>query len=167
MKIIVIGMDNTGKTTLCRELSSRMNLDWIHSLGPKHSKEELSEYLVKNLRSNSNCIFERFSFFDEIVYGTVLRGESKFSFKDELFNIIKEVKPIIIYCRPDISAILDWQGREQMEGVIEDSNRLITAWDLLIDKVIDSECYCKYLIWDYKNDTIDNMIEKIEGKNVI
>lgn len=162
MKVLVIGMDNTGKTTLCKELSERLNLKWVKSLGPNKSKEELEDYLINNLTSDEDCIFERFSFFDEMVYGKVLRGVSKFDFNDRIYQVLKEVKPIIIYCRPEAETIFNWNDREQMEGVIEQSQTLITQWDLLIDRLYDTKPFSKLIRWDYKHNTLENILEQVK-----
>lgn len=162
MKILVIGMDNTGKTTLCKELSERLNLKWVKSLGPNKSKEELEEYLIDNLESEESSVFERFSLFDEMVYGKVLRGISKFNFDSVVYQTLKEVKPIIIYCRPEAETIFNWNDREQMDGVIEQSQTLITQWDLLIDRLHDDKPYSKFIEWDYKHNTLENILEQVK-----
>lgn len=133
MKVIVIGMDNTGKTTLCEELSKLYNLEHLHSLGYKATKEAMLSFMGYNLINDKNVIFERFSYFDEIVYGPVLRKHSKFDLNDDFYYTLLEKNPYIIYCRPPKDVIQKWGEREQMNGIIDNSEKLLERWDALAD----------------------------------
>ena len=46
MKLIVVGMDNSGKTTLCETLAYKLKALHIKPMGPGHTKEEIDN-LVK------------------------------------------------------------------------------------------------------------------------
>ena len=129
-KIIVLGMDNTGKTTLVEQLSNEFNCDHIKSLGPGYTKEEMKEEMLRKLNIEDLVVLERFSIFEELVYGPILRGVSKFDKND--IEEIREYNPIIIYCRPSDETIFNFGDREQMEGVIEEREKLVRAWDKLI-----------------------------------
>ena len=129
-KIIVLGMDNTGKTTLVEQLSNEFKCDHIKSLGPGYTKEEMKEEMIRKLNIEELVVLERFSIFEELVYGPILRGISKFDKED--IEEIRSYDPIIIYCRPDNETIFNFGDREQMEGVIEQRVKLVNAWDKLI-----------------------------------
>lgn len=163
MKIIVLGMDNTGKTTLCKNLSKELNFKIINSLSIKTDKKEIEEFLINNLKSEDNLIFERFSYFDEMIYGKVLRGKSKFKFmNDNITKTLKEIRPIIIYCRPKEEVILNWKEREQMEGIIDNSKILIKEWDALIERILRRGCYKKLIYWNYTKDEFETLIDMIK-----
>lgn len=132
-KIIIIGMDNSGKTTLAENLKALKGWEIIKSKGPKLSKEEMIKTMLDNLEKKDVCILERFAIFEEIVYGKELRGTSKFDFKD-VKPLIK-YNPFIIYCRPSKKDILDFKDREQMEGVIDNSEKLLKRWDRVYKKL--------------------------------
>ena len=157
MNIIVLGMDNTGKTTLTNFLGENLKMNINRSVGPKATKEEMISHMQKIFLDNQ--IYERFSFFEEIVYGSTLRGESKFTFEDDFYKAIKGAHPLVIYCRPSLKAILNWRGREQMEGIIEKSLFLISAYDEIFIKHIISDF--DFLIWDYEKDDFSDLIYKI------
>lgn len=159
MNIIVLGMDNTGKTTLVKMLSKELNYNIIQSKGLHLNKEEIIKYLLENINKDNN-IFERFSLFDEMVYGKILRNYSKFEINEDFYNEIKNKKPIIIYCRPDIEDIFNWQNREQMEGVIDNSLKLIKEFDNLIVKIKKD---FKIINWNFKKDNFDNLVKIIEA----
>lgn len=129
-KIIVLGMDNTGKTTLVEELSEFLNCEHIKSLGPGYTKEEMKEEMIRKLNMEELVVLERFSIFEELVYGPILRGKSQFDKED--IQEIRDYNPIIIYCRPKNEVVFNFGDREQMKGVIEEKEKLIAAWDKLI-----------------------------------
>ena len=160
MRIIILGMDNTGKTTLSNLLKNQLNYELINSLGKNINKENMIDFIKNNLKKD-NVIFERFCFFEEIIYGNILRNYSNFDFEDEIYSYIKECKPIIIYCRPEINIIFDWKEREQMEGVKEKSKELLKLYDDVFNNKIKKDF--KTLIWNYKKDDIKDLIYKIKS----
>ena len=150
MKIIILGMDNSGKTTLANYLKDLLNYPLINSLGPKYTKEEMENFMLKHLKNNKDVIFERFPLFEEIIYGNVLRNESKFNLNDKIYKLLKKDKNLcIIYCRPSRDNILNFGTREQMEGVIEKSNNLINAWDNLFMNHIMIDFNGRFIRYDY------------------
>lgn len=158
MNIIILGMDNSGKSTLCKILSYELKFNQKRFVDLNLPKEKMIENIKKYLKKD-NIIFDRFSFFDEIVYGEILRNNPLFSFKDEIYQEIIKSSPIIIYCRPDISLILNWKDREQMEGVIEKSLKLIEKYDDVFSKYISKDFHS--IIWDYEKDSIIKLINFI------
>ena len=133
MKIIVLGMDNTGKTTLASRLSQDFNLNYIKSCGPC-SKEEQEKFIENFINNENDLVSDRFCLFDEMVYGSVLRGKSNFTLNNKYIDQLKD-KITIYYCRPHESVIKKWNGRKQMDGVIDNSDELIQKFDRLIRKL--------------------------------
>lgn len=157
MKIIILGMDNSGKTTLSNKLKEILKYPLINSLGPKYTKAEMKLFMLKNLL-NKDVIFERFPLFEELIYGNVLRGESKFSLTDEVYDLLKKDKNLfIIYCRPSRDHILNFGSREQMNGVIEQSNDLIVAWDNLFLNRLMIDFRGRCIRYDYDFQTQENL----------
>lgn len=155
MKIIILGMDNSGKTTLANELSKFLGYPLIVTF--KGTKSEMEECMLKNL-IHKNIIFERFPLFDELVYGNILRGESKFTLSDEVYDLLKNDKNLcIIYCRPSKDKILDFGSREQMSGIIERANDLIVAWDMLFLNRLMIDFRGRCIRYDYDFQTVDNL----------
>lgn len=153
MKFIVVGMDNTGKTTLCEDLSYRLGATHVAPMGPGFSRETMLDNIMVYMNRHENVVFERFSIFEELVYGKILRGKSKFTFED--IDLIKKFHPVIIYCRPSKEVIFNFGSREQMKGVIEEKEKLIKAWDNLI---FDSLEGFKVIKYDWTKDKINHMI---------
>lgn len=163
MKIVVIGMDNTGKTTLVETLSKKLGLRHVKSPGPKLSKEEMEDQLLTNLKSEEDLILERFSIVEELVYGNILRGKSKFEL-DELIKInFQNYNLLFIYCRPNKERIFNFGDREQMEGVIEQSEKLLEKFDSIV-RFMKSFSF-DVIEYDYDKMTIDELLEGINEYN--
>ena len=160
-KIIVLGMDNTGKTTLCKELARILGYRHVNSLGPKASYSEMSQFIRKNLESEEPMILERFCFFEEMVYGNVLRGKSKFDWADDHYQKIKEAMPLIVYCRPSKAKILQFGEREQMEGVIEQGEKLLSAFDDLYFSLEGKKLFA--IPYSFETSTAEQLAHKINA----
>lgn len=160
-KIIIIGMDNTGKTTLAETLSKELKLKLIKSTGPKVTKIDMISNMLENLESSEDLIFERYNLFEEIIYGNILRGESKFSLKDYIYKQTILHKPLIIYCRPSKEKIFNFGSREQMEGVIEEKEKLLEAWDELYLQIQEDIEVYRY---DFDIQTLKFMVEYVASK---
>ena len=159
MKIIILGMDNTGKTTLALKLSQELDLPIIKSCGPKVNKNEMENFILESMLSPEDGIYERFVFFEEMVYGSILRGKSNFSYKDDLFKNILNSDAIIVYCRPHKRNIKQWNNREQMEGVIENSDKLIKRYDKVIRKA--EKRGLKVIRYNYITENVKDVISKL------
>lgn len=126
--IIIEGMDNTGKSTLVKKLSSYLpHHEVVVSPGPcaehvKWCKDELA-------RTDSR-IYDRFPIFSETVYGNIIRGHSTLSnYIDQLLLMLGWAKPLIIYCDPGIEVIRGtFHEREQMAGVRENDAKCLAAY---------------------------------------
>lgn len=131
--VIITGMDNSGKTTLCNQLSERMGLAVIHSAGPELTPDEKRVWTLDQLAREkvtpNRVIYDRFMPLEEMVYGEVLRDHSDFHFGDIYLEMLAEINPTIIYTRPPRRIILEDNGREQMIGVREKGKKLLNAWD--------------------------------------
>lgn len=159
-KIIVLGMDNTGKTTLCSELAER--LDWLHvnSLGPQATKQEMCEFMDFVLDSEEPMVLERFCFFEEMVYGKVLRDRSKFDWDPSLYALkLKVARPLIIYCRPPKETIFQFGDREQMSGVIEQGEKLLSEFDELYFRLLHPKFVTS--IYNFEVDSVEEILNFI------
>ena len=75
-------------------------------------------------------------------------------------QIKEKYKPIFIYCRPKKENVLDFGDREQMEGVIEQSKKLLEAFDNLYNRMIQNEF--DIFRYDYNVSTPEEMVLKYE-----
>jgi GTPase SAR1 family protein len=161
MKIIVVGMDNTGKTTLVNQLSEYYDCESIKSLGPGYSRQEMIEEVKRKMDLPGMKILERFSIIEECIYGNVLRNNPKFSLDD--MDWIRDYDFIIVYCRPEDEVIYNFGEREQMEGVIEQREKLVKAFDDLIIEL--SRRGFVVIPYDWTKMNLDNITKIVGGKN--
>lgn len=137
--LIFTGMDNSGKTTLAKEASQDLGLPIIKSIGPNHTTDEKHVWFLDQMAREKaypgSVIFDRFLPFEEMVYGKVLRGDPIYSLNDPYMKSLKDLNPTIIYTRPSSGTIFNWDGREQMPGVIAQKEELLRAWDDLMWKL--------------------------------
>lgn len=167
--IIIVGMDNSGKTTLGKGLKEKLKCELVKSPGPlevEEQREWVMEQLIKvsnlNLKGEQ-IIFERFAILEELVYGTVLRNKSNYSYKGVYMRLLKGHRPTIIYTRPSNADILNFGDRPQMKGVIEDSQKLIATFDELMFKMLcDGWNVAPY---NYRINTPDDVIRLCEIKD--
>ncbi len=161
MKIIVVGMDNTGKTTLVNQLSEYYGCESIKSLGPGYSRQEMIEEVKRKMDLPGMKILERFSIIEECIYGNVLRNNPKFSLDD--MDWIRDYDFVIIYCRPEDEVIYNFGEREQMEGVIEQREKLVKAFDDLIIEL--SRRGFVIIPYDWTKMNLDNITRTLGGKS--
>lgn len=159
-KIIVVGMDNTGKTTLVNQLKEFYKCESIKSPGPNYTRQEMIDEIKKDLDLPNKVILERFSILEELVYGNVLRNHSKFTIDD--MDWVRDYDFIIVYCRPGDEVIYNFGDREQMAGVIEEKEKLVEAWDnLMIDLARIGFVIIPY---DWTKMNLDSITKIIGGK---
>lgn len=155
--IIVMGFDNTGKSTLAHTLSKDLELKMVRSIGPNVTPDQQKDWVVAQLTNQpEKCIFDRFPIFEELVYGKILRGKCNFTQGDPYYKLLKKLDPVIIYCRPSNAKILNFGEREQMDGVISEANKLIARYDELAYHLITTGW--KLLPYSYEHSNIDSMI---------
>lgn len=134
--LIFTGMDNSGKTTLVNKVSKDLGLPVVKSMGPDHTKDEKHIWFLDQMTREKtfpgSVLFDRFLPFEEMVYGKILRGDAIYSLDDPYMKTLKDLNPTIVYTRPHSSVIFNWDGREQMMGVIEKDKELLAAWDDLM-----------------------------------
>lgn len=133
--ILIEGTDNSGKTTLGEFLSKELDMELIHSIKPK-SKEHAIR-LNLDMFSQQEAIFDRCNIIAELVYGPILRGKSIYEEDSwKWVGVLLRHNPIIIYCRPPESEILNFGEREQMGGVIDNASELIRRYDQVMSSIL-------------------------------
>jgi len=128
--IIIEGMDNSGKTTLAKALSSHFNYPLVHSCG--YCPNMLS--WAKTSLSRGYRIYDRHPCISELVYGPVLRANNKFDSPEGIKISEQFIKrrPLIIYCKPPNHVIRKNMG-EQMSGVVDNVFALMLSYIRVMD----------------------------------
>lgn len=157
--IVIIGLDNSGKTTLANSLvemleKSGSRCKYVHSLGNVSLDQQL-EFLNHELSEDTEYdykIFDRLPPIEEKVYGVVLRGVNRYgSTGIERFWLSKV--DLFIFCNPGLDVITNWGNREQMNGVIDNSkslyNRYLEVYNELVNSGYNVKTY-NFKMDDYK-----------------
>lgn len=156
--IIVEGMDNSGKSTLCKKLSLQFGIT-INSVKERlKTKDECIKYQLDSMFSPELKIYDRMRVTSEMVYGEILRENL---FKEDgwyYISILLRCNPLIIYCRPPVHQILNFGERGQMDGVIEESSRLLERYDKIMKEINTlASSRIVYYNWDNLN-TVMSMV---------
>lgn len=162
--MIFTGMDNSGKTTVVQKTAKKLGLPVVKSLGSHHSVNKKHIWLLDQMTREKafpgSVIFDRFLPFEEMVYGKVLRGDPIYSLDDPYMKSLKDLNPTIIYTRPHSSTIFNWDGREQMKGVIEQKEKLLAAWDDLMWGLMARGWDVQ--VYDYEADKEDRWVSDMD-----
>jgi len=131
--IVIFGCDNAGKTTLAYEMQDLIynfgyNVEYKHSLGKNATLDEMHDFMRENLMKDCVTIFDRFPVIEERVCGKVLRGKDAFEgFYGEYDAMLSKVD-LFVFCMPHLFDVINWGGREQMEGVKDHAIELIKGY---------------------------------------
>ena len=124
MLIVIEGPDKAGKTTLAKKIASDYGLDYAH-FGPP-GDDPAREYIDFLLKLKHVTVCDRF-FVGELIYGPLLRGESKISFLD-LVTISRLCRKMIsTFCLVSTPMnVIKKRFNPKKEGVTWDQN--VDAW---------------------------------------
>lgn len=90
-KIIVDGPDGTGKTSLCKQISEKLNIPFYHLIGHEDEKEHEKQFEIyhEKLNDGNPLILDRYILSD-IAYSNVYNNgkhiPKAFQYFEELFN---------------------------------------------------------------------------------
>lgn len=152
MNVVVYGCDNSGKTSLTKHIAEKFNLEYVRSKGgPSMSTQEVLQYLDKNLNEGDK-VFDRFSIIEEYTNGLVLRGKDRFQDefvdKESFLNRID----LFIYACPSMEAVKNFGDREQMDGIIENIDRLREMYRVFtVNDVISADR--SLIVFDWTKDS--------------
>lgn len=143
------GPDGSGKSTLIRKYLP----DAIHNGGPPKTSGELRARLY-GLEAGST--YDRWTAISEQVYGPIIRGRSLIP-KREFTEAIRQIQPIVIYCRPPASVLFQNLSKQAIKphkssdfivNVIKHANEIREAYDKLVLKELPA-LGCLVLNYDY------------------
>lgn len=139
--IIVEGPDNSGKTTLSNRLAKDLDFEVIHSPGPLDRGVKMISWLFNEMvQQKEGVIYDRISLISDMVYANIIRSEDSFYTKRGYIQGFKELLAatphLIIFCRPSDNTINNFGEREQMDGVIDNTNSLIAGYEARMTEYI-------------------------------
>lgn len=133
--IIVEGMDNSGKTTLIRNLRRRFPL-LTEGKSPDNPGERF-KWWMKELNiclKDKSRIYDRFVI-SEYVYGPIIRGDICMGPNQEMlaWSFLTHIKPLIILCASSQNGI---ESRVHMEGVVENYDVLAKRYETVVPALL-------------------------------
>ena len=156
--IIVVGCDNTGKTSLVKHIKDKFEIpegQRFYSLPPKNKQEwnQWYRHIKAHFILNPNAIYDRF-FIDEFVYGPLMRGGYKIGIEKmaELTNLMLIAQPIVIYCwLPLVSLLENYDERPQKFSAYE-ATKILTRYNEVIDQY-PLNLLTNKLVFNYNQDS--------------
>lgn len=146
--VIVEGPDNSGKSTLIKQLKTELGLTEIPRLahGPANGARDLCRRTYQIIDSvtkakSHRIILDRFTLIGEDIYGPVLRNVNLWDKvpqeKVKFWRAVNLLNPFIIYCRPPEDVIMDMEHHvikeydtlEHIKKVNERQGLIIHAYD--------------------------------------
>lgn len=167
--VIIIGADNTGKTTLINKLKAVLPQKILYqNFQYDEIKNDTSdEYYNRVLNlflENDKIVFERFTPIDELVYGKILHPNDNHNFSDlrKYFLDSPNLEFMIIYCRPPKDVALNFGDRAQFDGVKEHGEALIDEFDEVFTNLLVKFPELNILKYDFTNvNSYDIILSKI------
>lgn len=161
-RVIVEGMDGTGKSTLVTHLWTEFThlTPVVNKLGPD---QDLFNWWLKHLVPNSlglTPVYDRF-FYSELVYGPIIRGHLKVTHEQVLFmyNQLRE-KALLIFARPSIEDILSViNNKEQMKGVEDHLHDLVLKYDEVMMQEADHYGR-RFYVYDWRHENEPGRVTK-------
>lgn len=172
--IIVEGPDNSGKSTLVKQLAKDLDLIiYKGERGPCKDSGDLIERTTNMLLKygERRSIADRCPLIGESIYGPILRNHDLWSEEKPVFNLqqslfleaLRTGKLILIYCRPPDDIVLNFSNHQVKEYDTADhlkeleskKSEVVKAYDRLIPVMCN-------LTYDYtKQDSYKNLLETL------
>lgn len=158
--IILEGPDNSGKSTLARELANLTRYLVIHPGGaPIDAAHEIQCMEEQFKQSGLNVIHDRVTCISQPVYNTMRNtsGPSIGTCK-HIFKLLNHRHNLIIYCRPPNEIVLSMQNHvvkshdspEHIKLVEANQEKLVASYDLLFSLV-------PHIKYDYTIDSAEDL----------
>lgn len=148
--ILVEGMDNSGKSTLCKKICEEFSLQMLERTPPPTGPYwEARKYGLKQLNHGLGPkVSDRCYAISEWVYGPVVRGGIASAHgHSSIVERLLYSQHLLIYCRPPTEKIMDFGDRPQMEGVKELSSALLERYDWFFKNL--SSANLPFLLYDW------------------
>lgn len=164
--LIFEGPDNSGKSTIASYVSHELGIPLYHFGKPPKTIDELRNRIDFLLINHDRFIFDRIPLISEQVY-SILRHCNMMSILDEAnthYVHLKELNPLIVYCRPSIPTMLEGHKKKQYDSPEHIRSVEKRALELIerYDQVMNSEYLPPCWYFDYTKQEHDVFLLEIE-----
>lgn len=140
-KIVLIGADGVGKTTICRDLENNGYRYIKASVGDGTDKIKCSLDALSSIGADEKIIFDRFYFPDDLIYSKLIKGtENQLTFEDwkVVNDKLKELGFVIVYATQDID-VIKARIRSRGDEFIDESQieQIVESYAQLIPKIAE------------------------------
>jgi len=155
--IVIEGAENTGKTTLCTKLMSKIRIPYLHmsrESGFKKGKfDYVNGYLDKVKEHNKGCIFDRY-YVSELVYGRV-RGIENITkdMQEQIESFLRERRYFVVLLDTER---IPWDGK-RLHSISYEVNICIKE---LFREVFETLNIDKMILDPVNNDSLNKVYEK-------
>lgn len=146
--ILVEGPDNSGKTTLIKELHKLTGWKDVHYIKPSQhlSKEDVYHEGLMQLMPRE-IILDRCFFISENVYGPIVRSNNMLGkYAEPALLHVASSQMLIIYCRPPMEHILG-TTKPEMNGVRENHRAIVNSYDAIMGALSEAGAFVHTHDW--------------------
>lgn len=170
--IIIEGPDNSGKSGITNFLTRDLGVPSYHAGGPPKSKEDIMRRALFLLDNYGKYIFDRAALISEPVYSILRPGGSLLADEEHLYKRLRDLNPIIIFCRPPMENLLRMEKHivkehdtpEHVDAVQKNAVQLIARYDLVMEEAhLPPHIKYNYEV-DIKADVAKHVRELIEQR---
>lgn len=132
--IVLEGPDGGGKSTLAETLCDLLGYEHLRSEGPEKYPGEIDERIGRyhtKYGHRKDVLFDRHPCVSQIAYSLVHKQTKPNS---QLVSKFYDLKPLLIYCRPDPSRVThtadgEWDTPEYLANVDKNYSKLLEWYD--------------------------------------
>lgn len=159
MRIILEGIDNSGKTTLAEAIASTLGWGIQSSEGPSKYSGEIEERIKRYLLMD-NIVFDRFPAISNPLYDQAFDRKPD-RFDGTLIDRLYGERPVIIYCDPIVRGLHGYKSNPRTE-----SAQHVADLDRNYDKLLS--IYRSWAIarahFIYRiGDNVDDLLDAVTG----
>lgn len=157
MNICIEGPDNSGKSTLVKELAYIYDRPVIHATRPE-SDEHAWGLFQDETQDSGSAILDRSQAMSGIIYDVVVRKQLPLFGREHVERLAECT--LLIVCLPPKEVVLADNGREQMDGVVSNHEALYDAYTELANG--GKIGHCSVFIYDYTKHKPTDVMDWIE-----
>lgn len=169
--LIFEGPDNSGKSTIAAHAAHELGIPLHHFGGPPKHVSELITRIKFMFYYRDKYIFDRVPLISEQVY-SILRPVNLINQLDDdkvtsFYKELREIEPVIVYCRPPLEILLDTAHAKKEHDTPEHINKVLANTREIVDRydqVMEDAHMPRHWVFDYTKQEHDVFLREIENE---